>query len=114
VTEDTTRHYTFAFTAVRQFRALTIFPRKKIQVLLLDEATSALDVHNEKLVQDAMDRARQGRTTIIVAHRLSTIKAADVIVVMDDGRIIEKGSHDELMAARGMYYSMQNASGNHD
>lgn len=81
-----------------------------LQLLLLDEATSALDVHNEKLVQDAMDRARKGRTTIIVAHRLSTIKAADVIVVMDGGRIVEKGSHDELMASKGMYYSMQHAS----
>lgn len=72
-------------------------------MLLLDEATSALDVNTEKLVQAAMDRARAGKTTVIVAHRLSTIKAADIIAVMKDGQIVEQGSHRELMALKGLY-----------
>jgi subfamily B ATP-binding cassette protein MsbA len=76
-------------------------------VLLLDEATSALDTESERLVQDALQRLMQGRTTLIVAHRLSTIQHADRIVVMDHGHIVEQGSHVQLMAADGLYARLQ-------
>ncbi len=72
-------------------------------VLLLDEATSALDAESEKLVQDALDRLMQGRTTIIIAHRLATILKADRIIVMDKGKIIEEGTHKSLIAKKGVY-----------
>ncbi len=72
-------------------------------VLLLDEATSALDTASEKLVQDALDRLSQGRTTLVIAHRLSTIRNADKIVVIEAGRVVEQGSHDQLMAKGGTY-----------
>jgi ATP-binding cassette subfamily B protein len=84
-------------------RALIRDPR----VLILDEATSALDVVSEKLVQQAIDRAIQNRTTFIVAHRLSTIRQADRIVVMKDGRLEEIGPYDELMARDGLFKEMQ-------
>ena len=76
-------------------------------VLLLDEATSALDTESERLVQDALQRLMQGRTTLIVAHRLTTIQHADRIVVMDHGHIVEQGSHAQLMAADGLYARLQ-------
>ncbi len=76
-------------------------------VLLLDEATSALDTESERLVQEALQRLMQGRTTLIVAHRLSTIQHADRIVVMDHGHIVEQGSHAQLMAADGLYARLQ-------
>ena len=72
-------------------------------ILLLDEATSSLDNESERLVQDALDRLKVGRTTIIVAHRLSTIRAADRIAVLDDGWLVELGTQDELLARDGLY-----------
>ncbi|MGR3447252.1 MAG: ABC transporter ATP-binding protein [Paracoccus sp. (in: a-proteobacteria)] len=72
-------------------------------ILLLDEATSALDTASERLVQDALDRLARGRTTLVIAHRLSTIRNADKIVVIEAGRVVEQGSHDQLMARRGAY-----------
>eukprot|EP00889_Picochlorum_renovo_P000112 jgi/Picre1/27142/NNA_000111.t1 len=76
---------------------------KDPKVLLLDEATSALDAESERVVQDALDRLMVGRTTIIVAHRLSTIRDADNIAVVYKGHIVEQGSHDELMSKGGSY-----------
>jgi ATP-binding cassette subfamily B protein len=72
-------------------------------VLLLDEATSALDAESERLVQQAVDELAQTRTTIIVAHRLATVKKADRIIVMEDGRIVAQGKHDDLVAQGGLY-----------
>jgi ATP-binding cassette subfamily B protein len=72
-------------------------------ILLLDEATSALDAESEKLVQDALDQLMAKRTTIVIAHRLATVRAADRIIVMDDGRIVEQGKHDQLVAQGGLY-----------
>ena len=80
-------------------RALLRDPR----VLLLDEATSALDAESEAAVQEALARLRQGRTTIVVAHRLSTVRDADLVVVMADGRAVEQGTHAELMELDGLY-----------
>ena len=80
-------------------------------MLLLDEATSALDTESEHAVQQAINRLMEGRTTLVVAHRLSTIRHADRIVVLDQGIIVEEGSHEDLMAKKGMYHrlvSMQN------
>jgi ATP-binding cassette subfamily B protein len=72
-------------------------------ILLLDEATSALDAESERLVQDALDRLMHGRTTIVIAHRLATVRAADRIIVMDGGQIVEEGTHEALSAGRGLY-----------
>ncbi len=80
---------------------------KDPRVLILDEATSALDLESESVVQEALDALMRGRTTIVIAHRLSTIRRADRILVMDQGRIVEQGTHDALMAARGVYHPLQ-------
>jgi len=92
----------------RQRLAIARALYKDAPILLLDEATSALDTESERLVQEALQRLMQNRTTLIVAHRLSTIQHADRIVVMDHGHIAEQGNHDQLMALDGLYARLQN------
>jgi ATP-binding cassette subfamily B protein len=74
--------------------------------MILDEATSSIDTRTESIVQKGMDRLMQGRTVFVIAHRLSTIQNADVIMVLDKGRIIERGSHDDLIKKQGKYYQL--------
>lgn len=92
---------------------------KNPRILILDEATSALDTESEKIVQVALDRLMEGRTAVVIAHRLSTIRDADDIVVIDHGRMVEEGTHEELLAKKGLYanlYAVQfkDASEGHD
>ena len=75
-------------------------------VLILDEATSSIDTRTEKIVQDGMDKLMKGRTTFVIAHRLSTVKNSDCIMVLEQGRIIERGNHDELISQKGRYYQL--------
>ena len=75
-------------------------------VLILDEATSSIDTRTERIVQEGMDRLMKGRTTFVIAHRLSTVKNSDCIMVLEDGRIIERGTHDELIEKHQKYYQL--------
>jgi ATP-binding cassette subfamily B protein len=76
------------------------------RILILDEATSSVDTRTERLIQKALEKLLKGRTSFVVAHRLSTIRNADMILVISDGEIIERGKHDELLAKKGFYYNL--------
>ncbi|MCB0766498.1 MAG: ATP-binding cassette domain-containing protein, partial [Flavobacteriales bacterium] len=91
----------------RQRIAIARAVLKDPAILILDEATSALDSESERLVQDALDQLMKGRTSIVIAHRLSTVRDADRILVLDKGRVLESGTHDELIAdVNGLYHSL--------
>ncbi len=95
----------------RQLLAIARVFVKLPKMLILDEATSSIDTRTEILIQEAFQKLMQGRTSFIIAHRLSTIQSADLILVMNDGKIIEQGTHQSLMAAKGLYYQMQASQG---
>ena len=90
-------------------RQLIAFARTIVNdplILVLDEATANIDTETEELIQNSLKKMREGRTTIAIAHRLSTIQDADMILVMHQGRIVERGNHQELLAQKGLYYKM--------
>ena len=93
-------------------RALLMDPR----ILILDDSTSSVDTQTEKLIQEALDRLMEGRTTFVIAHRLATVRRADLIVVMADGRIVQRGRHAELLRQGGLYreiYDLQLSQQSH-
>lgn len=90
----------------RQLLAIARAAVNNPPVLILDEATSSVDTHTEHLIQDGMDKLMEGRTVFVIAHRLSTVKNSNAIMVLEHGRIIERGSHEDLMKAKGRYYSL--------
>ncbi|CAF4169043.1 unnamed protein product [Rotaria sp. Silwood2] len=94
------------FSFMKFFVAIARALIRDPKILLLDEATSALDNENEKIVQEALDRAAEGRTTLVIAHRLSTIRNANKIIVMYKGNVVEEGDHESLMHARGTYFAL--------
>src|SRR5690606_21434455 len=93
----------------RQRLAIARALLKNAPLLILDEATSALDTESERHIQAALDKVMSGRTTLVIAHRLSTIEKADLILVMDQGRIVERGNHAELLTQNGYYARLHSA-----
>ncbi len=96
-------------------RQLISFARTLVtdpKILVLDEATANVDTETETLIQEGLKKLRQGRTTLAIAHRLSTIVDADQIIVLDKGRIIEKGTHEQLLAKKGYYYNLYTLQNN--
>jgi ATP-binding cassette subfamily B protein len=93
----------------RQRFAIARLLLKAPSIVVLDEATAHLDTESEVAVQRALDETMKGRTAIVVAHRLSTIRAADQILVVESGHIVQRGTHDELLAAGGLYYELYQA-----
>jgi ABC-type multidrug transport system fused ATPase/permease subunit len=92
----------------RQRVAIARVMLKDAPILILDEATSALDSQSEMYIQEALDEAMKGRTTLVIAHRLSTIRKMDRILVFEEGKVIEEGSHEDLIAKGGVYSSLWN------
>ncbi len=90
----------------RQLLAIACAAVADLPVLILDEAPSSIDTRTEKLVQEGMDALMNGRTTFVIAHRLSTVRNSDCIMVLEQGRIIERGTHDQLIAEKGRYYQL--------
>ena len=90
----------------RQRLAIARAVAKDAPILILDEATSALDSESERAVQSALEELMRGRTTLVIAHRLSTVEGADRIIVLDRGRVVEAGTHRELLAAGGVYAAL--------
>ena len=95
----------------RQRLAIARAILKDAPILILDEATSALDNESERLVQDALEHLMRNRTTLVIAHRLSTIQHADLIVVMQQGQVVESGTHQALLAANGAYSRLHSSQG---
>ena len=77
-------------------------------MLILDEATSSIDTRTEALIEKGMDQLMEGRTVFVIAHRLSTVRNADAILVLEHGQVVERGNHDELLAQGGLYYQLYN------
>ena len=102
----TTVSYTHLSQGQRQLLAIARAAIADPPVLILDEATSSIDTRTERIVQDGMDKLMHGRTTFVIAHRLSTVRNSDCIMVLEQGRIIERGSHDELISKKGKYYQL--------
>ena len=90
----------------RQLLSIARAAIAKNPVLILDEATSSIDTRTEKLIEKGLDRLMQGKTVFVIAHRLSTVRNSDAIMVMEQGEIIERGSHDELLDQQGRYYQL--------
>lgn len=84
---------------------------KNPSLMILDEATSALDTESEKIVQEALEKLMKDRTSLVIAHRLSTVKNADQIIVLSKGEIKERGTHDELITMKGLYYNLCSMQG---
>ena len=90
----------------RQLLAIARAALARPRILILDEATSSVDTRTERLIQKALEELLRGRTSFVIAHRLSTIRHADQVLAIRDGEIVERGTHDELLAARGFYYDL--------